>query len=270
MSFEMISQFLSLPELLTLPAILSLLTVSFMGVVLGIDNVVFIAVIAKRAPKGQEDRARTLGIIMAMVARIALIFSIGLMLRFESVKLFKMPFLPDDHSEITVKGAILFVGGAFLVYKATQEIFEKLEGDYGHGEGEQKRLPLLQILATLFLLNMVFSIDSVLTAVGIAYQQLVPIMVGGVLISTFIMLVAAGPLTRFMEQHPTTEMLAFAFMLLIGAILLGEGLHYETPKALIYGIMGFSIFVEMLNILSRRRKTEPVRLHKTSPVKLPD
>lgn len=270
MSLEMISEFLSLSELLTLPAILSLLTVSFMGVVLGIDNVVFIAVIAKGAPKGQEERARTLGIIMAMAARIALIFSIGLMLRFESVKLFKLPFLPEDHSEITVKGAILFVGGAFLVYKATQEIFEKLEGDHAHGDGEQKRLPLLQILATLFLLNMVFSIDSVLTAVGIAYQQLVPIMVGGVLISTFIMLVAAGPLTRFMERHPTTEMLAFAFMLLIGGILLGEGLHYETPKALIYGIMGFSIFVEMLNILSRRRKAEPVRLHKSSPVKLPD
>ena len=158
----MISEFLSLSELLTLPAILSLLTVSFMGVVLGIDNVVFIAVIAKRAPKGQKG-ARTLGIIMAMAARIALIFSIGLMLRFESVKLFKLPFLPEDHSRSRSR-ARSCSSGAFLVYKATQEIFEKLEGDHAHGDGEQKRLPLLQILATLFLLNMVFSIDSVLTA----------------------------------------------------------------------------------------------------------
>ena len=266
----MLAEFLSLSELLTLPALLSLATVSFMGVVLGIDNVVFIAVIAKRAPKGQENRARTLGIIMAMAARIALIFSIGLMLRFEKVKLVTLPFLPDGHQEITVKGGILLVGGLFLVYKATQEIFEKLEGHDAHSDGEKRRLPLVQILFTLFLLNMVFSIDSVLTAVGIAYNQLVPIMVGGVLISTFIMLVAAGPLTRFMERHPTTEMLAFAFMLLIGAILLGEGLHYETPKALIYGIMGFSIFVEMLNIIARRRSGVPVHLNKKPPVSLPD
>ncbi len=270
MSFEMFSDFLSLNELLSVPAILSLLTVSFMGVVLGIDNVVFIAVIAKRAPRGQEDRARTLGIIMAMVARIALIFSIGLLLRFENVHLFTVPFMPDHHQDITVKGAILVIGGVFLIYKATQEIFEKLEGDDHHADGQAKRLPLGQILFTLLLLNLVFSIDSVLTAVGIAYNQLVPIMVGGVLISTFIMLVAAGPLTRFMERHPTTEMLAFAFMLLIGAILLGEGLHYEVPKALIYGIMGFSIFVEMLNIISRRRKGVPVHLHKHAPIKLPD
>ena len=266
----MLAEFLSLSELLTVPAIVSLITVSFMGVVLGIDNVVFIAVIAKRAPKGQEERARTLGIVMAMVARIALIFSIGLLLRFENVKLIKLPFLPDGHQELTVKGGILLVGGVFLIYKATQEIFEKLEGHDAHGDGEQKRLPLAQILFTLFLLNMVFSIDSVLTAVGIAYNQLVPIMVGGVLISTFIMLVAAGPLTRFMERHPTTEMLAFAFMLLIGAILLAEGLHYEVPKALIYGIMGFSIFVEMLNIVSRRRSGVPVHLHKNPPVRLPE
>jgi len=270
MSFEMLSDFLSLSELLTVPAILSLLTVSFMGVVLGIDNVVFIAVIAKRAPQGQEERARTLGIIMAMVARITLIFSIGILLRFENVQLVTLPFMPDHHQDITVKGAILVVGGVFLIYKATQEIFEKLEGDDHHADGQAKRLPLAQILFTLLLLNLVFSIDSVLTAVGIAYNQLVPIMVGGVLISTFIMLVAAGPLTRFMERHPTTEMLAFAFMLLIGAILLGEGLHYEVPKALIYGIMGFSIFVEMLNIISRRRTGQPVHLHKHAPIKLPD
>jgi len=270
MSFEMLSDFLSLSELLTVPAILSLLTVSFMGVVLGIDNVVFIAVIAKRAPQGQEERARTLGIIMAMVARITLIFSIGILLRFENVQLVTLPFMPDHHQDITVKGAILVVGGVFLIYKATQEIFEKLEGDDHHADGQAKHLPLAQILFTLLLLNLVFSIDSVLTAVGIAYNQLVPIMVGGVLISTFIMLVAAGPLTRFMERHPTTEMLAFAFMLLIGGILLGEGLHYEVPKALIYGIMGFSIFVEMLNIISRRRTGEPVHLHKHAPIKLPD
>ena len=127
MSFEMLADFLSLSELLTVPAILSLLTVSFMGVVLGIDNVVFIAVIAKRAPKGQEDSARTLGIVMAMVARIALIFSIGLLLRFEKVHLFKLPFMPEKNSDVTVKGAILLVGGIFLIYKATQEIFEKLD-----------------------------------------------------------------------------------------------------------------------------------------------
>ena len=174
MSFEMFSDFLSLNELLTVPAILSLLTVSFMGVVLGIDNVVFIAVIAKRAPRGQEDRARTLGIIMAMVARIALIFSIGLLLRFENVHLFTVPFMPDHHQDITVKGAILVIGGVFLIYKATQEIFEKLEGDDHHADGQAKRLPLGQILFTLLLLNLVFSIDSVLTAVGIAYNQLVP------------------------------------------------------------------------------------------------
>ena len=163
MSFEMLSEFLSLNELLTVPAILSLLTVSFMGVVLGIDNVVFIAVVAKRAPKGQEDRARTLGIIMAMVARISLIFSIGLLLRFENVQLFTVSFMPDHHQDITVKGAILVIGGVFLIYKATQEIFEKLEGDDHHGGGQAKRLPLAQILFTLLMLNLVFSIDSVLT-----------------------------------------------------------------------------------------------------------
>ena len=114
----MLAEFLSLAELLTVPAIVSLITVSFMGVVLGIDNVVFIAVIAKRAPKGQEERARTLGIVMAMVARIALIFSIGLLLRFENVKLINLPFLPDGHQELTVKGGILLVGGVFVAQVA--------------------------------------------------------------------------------------------------------------------------------------------------------
>jgi predicted tellurium resistance membrane protein TerC len=235
-------------------ALVALLTLE---IVLGVDNVVFISILANKLPAGEQDRARRTGILAAGGMRVLLLLAVGWIITLE-----------DDWFELFGRGfsgkdIILFAGGLFLIYKATKEIHHKLEGTDEHGEA--KVAPTFAaVIGQVMLLDLVFSIDSVITAVGMT--DYVPIMVIAVLSAVVIMLWASGPIYRFVNQHPSVKMLALAFLLLIGTTLIAEGLGQKIPKGYVYAAMAFSVFVELLNIGVRRKNEEPVHLHeKISP-----
>ena len=235
-------------------ALLALLTLE---IVLGVDNVVFISILAGKLPEDQQDRARRTGIIAAGGMRVLLLLAVGWIITLE-----------DDWFELFGRGfsgkdLILLAGGLFLIYKATKEIHHKLEGKDEHGE--TKVAPTFAaVIAQVMLLDLVFSIDSVITAVGMT--DYVPVMVIAILTSVVIMLVASKAIYRFVNDHPSVKMLALAFLLLIGVTLLAEGFGEKIPKGYIYAAMAFSVFVEVLNIGVRRKTKEPVHLHeKISP-----
>ena len=240
---EFLFAWMSSPE-----AWLALGMLTLMEVVLGIDNLIFIAVLSKRAPAGQEKRARTIGIAMALIIRLLLLLAIGWIVSLKQV------FFTFGDFELTWKGLILLAGGLFLVYKATQEIWETIEGDH-HGEGDcVVRKNLSALLLQMFILNAVFSIDSVITAVGLT--DIVMVMILGVVISTIVMLVSAEPLTNFVERHPTVQMLAFSLLMLIGGTLIMEGLGMHPAKWAVYAIMGFAVGVEALNLMARGQRKD--------------
>jgi predicted tellurium resistance membrane protein TerC len=234
---------------------IALVTLTVMEIVLGIDNVVFISVLVQRLPAAQRDRARTIGLGLAMGMRIVLLLTISWIagLTQPLVTLFDYGFSARD--------LILIGGGLFLIWKATTEIHEALEGDEGHavtGRGATMRSVLIQIV----LLDIVFSLDSVLTAVGMAND--IPVMVAAVVIAVGVMLFASGPISRFVHEHPTVKMLALSFLLLIGVTLIADGVGLHVPKGYIYAAMGFSVFVEMLNLFARKRRAgRAVELHPT-------
>jgi predicted tellurium resistance membrane protein TerC len=243
-------------EWLTSPeAWIALLTLTVMEIVLGIDNVVFISVLVQRLPEEQRDRGRTIGLGLAMGMRILLLLSISWI-----VGLTQPLFTIGEH-EVSVRDLILILGGLFLIWKAVTEIHESLEGDEGHaasGAAASMRSVLLQIV----LLDIVFSLDSVLTAVGMAND--VPVMVAAVVIAVGVMLFASGPISRFVHAHPTVKMLALSFLLLIGVTLLADGFGFHVEKGYIYAAMGFAVFVEALNLAARkRRRGKAVDLHPT-------
>ncbi len=243
-------------EWLTSPeAWIALLTLTVMEIVLGIDNVVFISVLVQRLPEEQRDRGRTIGLVLAMGMRILLLLSITWI-----VGLTQPVATIADHP-VSVRDLILIGGGLFLIWKATTEIHEALEGDEGHavsGATSTMRSVLIQIV----LLDIVFSLDSVLTAVGMADD--VAIMIIAVVIAVGVMLFASGPISRFVHAHPTVKMLALSFLLLIGITLIADGLGFHVPKGYVYAAMGFSVFVEMLNLVARkRRRGSAVDLHPT-------
>lgn len=241
---ELLVAWMSSPE-----AWLALGMLTLMEVVLGIDNLIFIAVLSKRAPEGQERRARSIGIAMALISRLVLLCFIGVIISL------KVTVISVGALQMSAKDIILFLGGAFLVYKATQEIWETLEGDHDHSDDGLVRKTLISVLVQMFVLNAVFSIDSVITAVGLT--DIVMVMILGVVISTVVMLLAAEPLTNFIERHPTVQMLAFSFLLLIGGTLILESLHslgIHVEKWAIYSIMAFAALVELLNLVARRRR----------------
>ena len=266
------------------PAVwVALITLTILEVVLGIDNVVFIAVMAARVGPEKEGQTRTIGIFMALAGRLALVSLIFLM-PYLKAPIFELPFwVPGGGGhDFTYKSLVFFLGGAFLIYKAVEEIHAKLEGENHEGAGAIKGVGA--ILTQIFILNMVFSIVSILTALGMvegtvdaaangltqsaANTAEVGVMLIAILVSTIVMLVSAGPLTRFMERHPAVKILAFAFLLLIGFVLVLESLHIEIEKSLIYAAMGFAILVEALQIfvLTRSKsKPNPVALRKTPP-----
>ncbi len=221
-------------------------------IVLGVDNVVFISILANKLPVNQQDRARRTGILAAGGMRVLLLLAVGwiITLTDELFELFGRGFSGKD--------LILLAGGLFLIYKATKEIHHKLEGEDEHGEA--KVAPTFAaVIGQVLLLDLVFSIDSVITAVGMT--PYVPIMVIAVMTAVLIMLVASGAIYRFVNQHPSVKVLALAFLLLIGMTLLAEGLGEKIPKGYVYAAMTFSVFVEVLNIGVRRKTKEPVRLH---------
>jgi len=223
-------------------------------IVLGVDNVIFISILASKLPADQQDRARKVGIVAAAGMRVLLLLAIGLILELKT-ELFSIGDLGFSGKEL-----ILLAGGLFLIAKATKEIHHKLEGEEGHASGTAAPT-FAAVIGQVLLLDLVFSVDSVLTAVGMT--DYVAVMVVAVLFSVGVMLLASGPIYRFVNRHPSVKMLALAFLLLIGVTLIAEGMGEKIPKGYIYSAMAFSVLVEMLNIGARRNKApvEPVHLH---------
>ncbi|MDF1521782.1 MAG: TerC family protein [Trueperaceae bacterium] len=235
---------------LTADGLAALLTLTLLEIVLGIDNVVFISILSGKLPLEQRARARQVGLALATITRVALLLSLSWLIGLTE------PWFEVFGLAISGRDLILIGGGLFLIGKATFEIHEKLEG-HG-GAAPIARAPTFGgVIVQILLLDVVFSLDSVITAVGIADD--LPIMIAAVVVAVGVMLVSAGPLSAFVEQHPTVKMLALSFLLLIGFTLVVEGLHQHVPKGYVYFAMGFSVMVEMLNL--RLRSTgKPVAL----------
>ena len=230
---------------------IALLTLTVLEIVLGIDNIVFISILAGKLPLADRDRARKTGLFLAMFIRIALLFSITSVMRLTA------PILTVFAQEISGRDLILIGGGLFLIAKSTHEIHEKLEGEEGEASA-RAAASFAGVIVQILLLDIVFSLDSVITAVGMAEDLVVMIL--AVVIAVGVMLVSSGTISSFVERHPTVKMLALSFLLLIGVSLIGEGLDQHIPKGYIYFAMAFSIFVEMIN-LRVRAKAAPVHLH---------
>lgn len=230
---------------------IALLTLTVLEIVLGIDNVIFISILAGKLPAGQQKKARNIGLTAAMGMRILLLLSLAWIIKLTA------PLFTVFGAEISGRDLILLAGGLFLMAKATHEIHDKLEGP--QGEKVAKVVPsMASVITQIMLLDIVFSLDSVITAVGMAKH--LAVMIIAVVISVGIMLVSAGAIAGFVERHPTVKVLALSFLLLIGMALVAEGLDFHIPKGYIYFAMGFSVFVEVLNI-RLKRVTKPVKLH---------
>ncbi|MEM8598730.1 MAG: TerC family protein [Bacteroidota bacterium] len=262
----------------------ALATLTSLEIVLGIDNIVFISILTGRLPEEQQPRARFIGLGLAMGMRIALLFSIAWVMSLTE-PLFTIPFLDtltgfgesarhgmallgeatgltDGPATLTGRDLILLVGGFFLVGKATHEIHNKLEGDAEQHGTAKKTASFGSVLVQIAILDIVFSLDSVITAVGMADD--IAVMVIAVVIAVGIMMISAGPVSDFVHKHPTVKMLALAFLILIGVTLIAEGLNQHIPKGYIYSAMAFSLFVEVLNLRAKSAKKtppSPVELH---------
>ena len=230
---------------------IALLTLTALEIVLGIDNIVFISILAGQLPAADRDRARKTGLFLAMFIRIALLFSITWVMRLTA------PIFTMFSQAISGRDLILIGGGLFLIAKSTHEIHDKLEGEEGHGSAKAAA-SFGGVIVQILLLDIVFSLDSVITAVGMAED--IAVMVLAVVIAVGVMLFSASAISDFVERHPTVKMLALSFLLLIGVSLIGEGLDQHIPKGYIYFAMAFSVFVEMIN-LRVRAKSAPVHLH---------
>ena len=240
---------------------IALLTLAVLEIVLGIDNIIFISILAEKLPENQRAKARQLGLAVALVARILLLLSLSRIIKLET-PLFTLPIF-----EIGISGRdlILLGGGLFLIAKATHEIHDKLEGKPGEA-GAKVAPTFLATIIQIGLLDIVFSLDSVITAVGMVDE--IVVMIVAVIIAIVIMLFASGPISEFVSRHPTVKILALSFLLLIGTALIAEGFHQHIEKGYVYFAMGFSVFVEMLN-LRMRTKSEPVQLHSAYQVAAP-
>ena len=239
--------------LLSADALIALVTLTVLEVVLGVDNVIFISILAGKLPAHQQDRARRVGLLAAMGMRIALLFSLAWIVRLTA------PFFTVLGQEISGRDLILLGGGLFLLAKATHEIHDKLEGEEGHVSARVAP-SFAAVVGQIMLLDIVFSLDSVITAVGMADELIV--MVLAVVIAVGIMMVSAASISNFVNKHPTVKVLALSFLLLIGVSLIAEGLDTHIPKGYIYFAMAFSVFVEMINLrVAAKRKAAPVKLH---------
>jgi predicted tellurium resistance membrane protein TerC len=230
---------------------IAFLTLVALELVLGVDNVIFISILASKLPQEQQASARRTGIILAVVTRILLLLSISWIIGLTE------PFFEIAGFEISGRDLVLIAGGLFLLWKSVHEIHQKLEGEEGHAT-TRVVAAFWSVIIQIMLLDIVFSLDSVITAVGMVDQ--IEIMIAAVIIAALVMVFSATPLGNFVERHPTVKMLALSFLLLIGFTLIVEGLHQHIPKGYIYFAMGFSVLVEMLN-LRLRGKSQPVTLH---------
>jgi predicted tellurium resistance membrane protein TerC len=246
-------------ELLSNPETwVALATLTVLEIVLGIDNIIFLSILVGRLPAEKRDRARITGLGLAMGMRILLLLTIS------AIAALTAPVITAFDHGFSWRDLILVGGGLFLLWKATTEIGESLEGEPADdAEPKGGTASLGAVLIQIVLLDIVFSLDSVLTAVGMVDE--VAIMIAAVVIAVGVMVVASGPLAAFVHQHPTVKMLALAFLLLVGVTLLADGFGFHVDKAYIYAAMGFSVFVEGLNLRARRRRTAPVELRPTFP-----
>ena len=226
-------------------------TLTVLEIVLGIDNIVFISILAGKLRQEDRARARRVGLSLAMIIRILLLLSITWVMSLTA------PLFAVLGWEISGRDVILFVGGLFLIGKSTLEIHEKLEGVEGHGSAKVAK-SFASVIIQILLLDIVFSLDSVITAVGMAED--VAVMILAVIIAVGVMLLSSSAISEFVDRHPTVKILALSFLLLIGVSLIGEGLDQHIPKGYIYFAMAFSVFVEMINLRSRA-KADPVQLH---------
>jgi len=231
---------------------IALLTLTFLEIVLGVDNIIFISIISGRLPKNQQKKARTLGLMLALVMRIGLLLGISVIIESTATILTVL-----DHA-FSTKDIILLVGGLFLIGKSTTEIHNTLEGDE-HEEKEHKKVSFSSIILQIVALDLVFSFDSILTAVGLTTE--VTIMIIAVIIAMFTMMAFAGKISSFINKHPSLQMLAMSFLILIGFMLALEAFHFEIPKGYIYFAVFFSLAVEALN-MRRRKNAMAVKLRK--------
>ncbi|WP_213289673.1 TerC family protein [Bradyrhizobium sp. sGM-13] len=244
-------------ELLTSPeAWAALLTLTALEIVLGIDNVIFISVIVSRIPPAQAKRARQIGLLLALVFRIVLltllVWLIGL----------TEPVITIRNVELSWRDIILIAGGAFLIAKATHEIHGEVEANDGEVDAEPRASAFFWVIVQIIIIDIVFSLDSIITAIGMA--QDLEIMIAAVVIACVVMYVSSGPVARFVANHPTTKMLALAFLVLIGVALVADGFHFHIPRGYIYFAMLFAAAVEMFNVLARRNRKKAARSRQVS------
>lgn len=226
---------------------ISLLTLTFLEIVLGIDNIIFISIVSDRLPEEHQSKARSIGLILAIAIRVLLLFAISWIVQLTE------PIVTLVDFELSVRDLILIVGGLFLLAKSTSEIHEKIEGASETKEESKIKLTLQKAIVQIVLLDVVFSFDSILTAVGLSDQVI--IMILAVLIALGVMLIFAKKVSDFVNRNPTVKMLALAFLLMIGTLLILDGCHVHVPKGYIYFSLVFSLLVEFLNQKARKRKT---------------
>jgi predicted tellurium resistance membrane protein TerC len=253
-------------NLFTVDSLISLLTLSVLEIVLGIDNIVFVSILAGKLPEEKQQKARRLGMTLAMFIRIGLLMSISWIMSLTTPLFNPGSWIGIQNpkwlemAEISGRDLILLIGGLFLIYKSTSEIHEKLEGSE-HESATPKVAGFTQTIIQILLLDIVFSLDSVITAVGMADH--IEIMIAAVIIAVGIMLLASEGISKFVNTHPTVKMLALSFLLLIGVSLLAEAFDQHIPKGYIYFAMAFSVFIELLNLKMRGKSDHPVKLKQT-------
>ncbi|MCL4140697.1 UNVERIFIED_CONTAM: hypothetical protein GTU68_030349 [Idotea baltica] len=239
---------------------MSLLTLTFLEIILGVDNIIFISIASSKLPPEQQKKATNIGLILAMALRIVLLFGISILIAM------KAPLIQVDTSwlsmGLTGQSVILILGGLFLLYKSTSEIHHKLEGDDHSQKSNKKAVTLSSVIIQITLINIVFSFDSILTAVGMTNGVVgaLPIMIIAVVFSVIIMMLFAVPVGRFVNNHPTIQMLGLSFLILIGFMLIIEGEIGTVPKGYLYFAISFSLFVEFLNMKLRKPKDASVQL----------
>lgn len=238
--------------LFTVEAIIPFLTLFLLELVLGIDNIIFISILSAKLPANQQQKARTLGLSLAIITRVLLLFSLSWVIGLTA------PLFTAFSEEISGRDLILLIGGLFLIAKSTHEIHQKLEGDE---QGAHEKMPnkFFGVIVQILLLDVVFSLDSVITAVGMVKE--ISIMIAAVVASALVMIFTAKSISNFVDRHPTIKILALSFLLMIGITLIAEGLDQHISKGYIYFAMAFSLFVEVLNI-RLRDKSKPVKLKK--------
>jgi predicted tellurium resistance membrane protein TerC len=240
-------------ELLTDPqAWIAFATLTALELVLGIDNIIFISILVDKLPRERREFARRVGLFMAMFMRIGLLIVLAWIVGLVT------PLFTVLGQEISGRDLILILGGLFLIWKSTGEIHQALEGEEGHAAGAA-RATFTAVIVQIMVVDLVFSLDSIITAVGMVDD--LPVMIAAVVASVALMMLFAGPIGRFVSDHPTIKMLALAFLVVVGVVLVAEGFDHHVPKGYVYFAMAFSLGVEMLNIRLRKRARKPVHLH---------